>query len=339
MKKINIGIIGIGRIGKIHLKNMRLHFPEVNVVGVADIQYAAADFKQSFNDIYFTNDPTELLKLQDLEAVLICTPTSAHAAMIDLAIESGKSIFCEKPVDLSLHRTKELVEKATKNKVKMMLGFNRRFDPDFLEAYNQIQTNRIGKVQIVKITSRDPGLPPIEYIQNSGGLFMDMAIHDFDMARYMMGKEVVEVYAHGLALIDQAVADAGDIDTALTTLKFEDGTYAVIDNSRQAAFGYDQRIEIFGDQGMIQVENNQFNRNVISDKEGIHQSLPLGFFMDRYAASYVNEMKYFIDALINNAGLPVSGEDGLKATIIAVAAKKSVAEKRPIRIQEILDSL
>lgn len=339
MKKINIGIIGIGRIGKIHLKNMLMHFPEVNVVGVADIQYAEAGFKQLFPDIYFTNNPTELLQLPALEAVLICTPTSAHAAMIDLAIESGKSIFCEKPVDLSLQRTKELVEKATQHKVKMMLGFNRRFDPDFLEAFNKIQANRIGKVQIVKITSRDPGLPPMEYIQNSGGLFMDMAIHDFDMARYMMRKEVVEVYAQGLVLIDQAVANAGDIDTALTTLKFEDGTYAVIDNSRQAAFGYDQRIEIFGDQGMIQVENNQFNRNIISDKEGIHQALPLGFFMDRYAASYVNEMKYFIDALIHNTPLPVSGEDGLKATIIAVAAKKSVAEKRPIPIQEIMDSL
>jgi myo-inositol 2-dehydrogenase/D-chiro-inositol 1-dehydrogenase len=338
MKKVNIAIFGVGRIGKIHLKNL-LRFPGVNVVAVADTHYPADDFKKEFKEVFFSSNPEEVLALPTVEAVLICTPTSSHAAMIELALQSGKHIFCEKPVDLSLERTKALVDMANQSGVKLMLGFNRRFDPDFLQARKSIQAGRIGDIQIIKITSRDPGLPPLDYIKNSGGLFMDMAIHDFDMARYMMGKEVKEVYSRGLVLVDKQVGEVGDVDTALTTLIFEDDTYAVIDNSRKAIYGYDQRLEVFGNKGMIQVENNQHNRNIVSDAEGIHQSLPLDFFMDRYAASYLNEIQYFVDAISKNAPIPVSGDDGLKATIIAVAAKKSVLEGRPVAISEIAASL
>ena len=338
MKKVNIAIFGVGRIGKIHLKNL-LRFPGVNVVAVADTHYPADEFKKEFTNVFFSSHPEEVLALPEVEAVLICTPTSSHAAMIELALQSGKHIFCEKPVDLSLERTKALVEMANQSGVKLMLGFNRRFDPDFLQARKSIQDGRIGDIQIIKITSRDPGLPPLDYIKNSGGLFMDMAIHDFDMARYMMGKEVKEVYSRGLVLVDKQVGEVGDVDTALTTLIFEDDTYAVIDNSRKAIYGYDQRLEVFGNKGMIQVENNQHNRNVVFDADGIHHSLPLDFFMDRYAASYLNEMHYFIDAISKDAPIPVSGDDGLKATIIAVAAKKSVLEGRPVAISEISASL
>ena len=338
MKKVNIAIFGVGRIGKIHLKNL-LRFPGVNVVAVADTHYPADEFKKEFKEVFFSSNPEEVLALPTVEAVLICTPTSSHAAMIELALQSGKHIFCEKPVDLSLQRTKALVDMANQSGVKLMLGFNRRFDPDFLQARKSIQAGRIGDIQIIKITSRDPGLPPLDYIKNSGGLFMDMAIHDFDMARYMMGKEVKEVYSRGLVLVDKQVGEVGDVDTALTTLIFEDDTYAVIDNSRKAIYGYDQRLEVFGNKGMIQVENNQHNRNIVSDAEGIHQSLPLDFFMDRYAASYLNEIQYFVDAISKNTPIPVSGDDGLKATIIAVAAKKSVLEGRPVAISEIAASL
>ena len=338
MKKVNIAIFGVGRIGKIHLKNL-LRFPGVNVVAVADTHYPADEFKKEFKEVFFSSNPEEVLALPAVEAVLICTPTSSHAAMIELALQSGKHIFCEKPVDLSLERTKALVDMANQSGVKLMLGFNRRFDPDFLQARKSIQAGRIGDIQIIKITSRDPGLPPLDYIKNSGGLFMDMAIHDFDMARYMMGKEVKEVYSRGLVLVDKQVGEVGDVDTALTTLIFEDDTYAVIDNSRKAIYGYDQRLELFGNMGMIQVENNQHNRNIVSDAEGIHQSLPLDFFMDRYAASYLNEIQYFVDAISKNTPIPVSGDDGLKATIIAVAAKKSVLEGRPVAISEIAASL
>ena len=338
MKKVNIAIFGVGRIGKIHLKNL-LRFPGVNVVAVADTHYPADEFKKEFKEVFFSSNPEEVLALPAVEAVLICTPTSSHAAMIELALQSGKHIFCEKPVDLSLERTKTLVDMANQSGIKLMLGFNRRFDPDFLQARKSIQAGRIGDIQIVKITGRDPGLPPLDYIKNSGGLFMDMAIHDFDMARYMMGKEVKEVYSRGLVLVDKQVGEVGDIDTALTTVIFEDDTYAVIDNSRTAIYGYDQRLEVFGNKGMIQVENNQHNRNVVFDAEGIHLSLPLDFFMDRYAASYLNEIQYFVDAISKNTPIPVSGDDGLKATIIAVAAKKSVLEGRPVAISEITASL
>ena len=335
MKQINIALLGMGRIGKIHFNNIQQQFPGATVVAVADPQLSESFFKKQYGDVAFSKDPAEVIDRSDVDAVLICTPTSSHAGLLQKAIAAHKHIFCEKPMDLSLEKTMMLSEGAEEAGIKLMLGFNRRFDPDFMQARKSITEGKIGDVQIVKITSRDPGLPPVDYIKNSGGLFMDMAIHDFDMARYLMGKEVVEVFAKGLVIVDKAVGDAGDIDTALTTLIFEDGTYAVIDNSRKAVYGYDQRLEIFGNGGMIQVENNQHNRNVVFNAEGIHQALPLDFFMDRYAKSYLKEMEAFIEALSNDKAMPVGGPDALQATLIAVAAKRSMEEGRPVRLDEI----
>ncbi|MFN2439217.1 MAG: inositol 2-dehydrogenase [Chitinophagaceae bacterium] len=322
-------------MGKIHFRNINQYFSNASIVAVADPQYNHESFKKEFGNLFFSQNPEEAIAHADVNAVLVCTPTSSHAILVEAAARQGKHIFCEKPLDLSLQRTATLAKFVKDANVKLMLGFNRRFDPDFMQAKKTVSEERIGKVQIVKITSRDPGLPPIEYIKNSGGLFMDMAIHDFDMARYIMGKKVVEVYSKGLVLVDKEVESAGDVDTALTTLIFEDGTYAVIDNSRKAAYGYDQRLEIFGDGGMIQVNNNHHNTNVISDERGIHHALPLDFFMDRYARSYLKEMELFIDALVNDKDMPVSGEDGLQATLIAVAAKRSMQEGRPVKLSEI----
>jgi myo-inositol 2-dehydrogenase/D-chiro-inositol 1-dehydrogenase len=335
MKQVNIALLGMGRIGKIHFRNINQYFSNANIVAVADPQYDEQSFKKEYGEVFFTKNPEEAIAYKDVNAVLVCTPTSSHATLLEAAAKNGKNVFCEKPLDLSLQRTASLAKMVEDANVKLMLGFNRRFDPDFMQAKKTISEGRIGKVQIVKITSRDPGLPPIDYIINSGGLFMDMAIHDFDMARYIMGKKVVEVYSRGLVLVDKEVANAGDVDTALTTLIFEDGTYAVIDNSRKAAYGYDQRLEIFGDDGMIQVNNNHHNTNVISDKNGIHHALPLDFFMDRYAKSYLKEMELFIDAIVNDKEMPVGGEDGLEATLIAAAAKKSMQEGRPVKLSEI----
>ncbi len=285
MTQVNIALMGMGRIGKIHFKNIEQHFPDAKITAVADLQYDEALFKKQYGSIFFSKNPHEAMAQPGVNAVLICTPTNSHADLIEKAIASRKHIFCEKPMDLSLERTAALSEMAEEARIKLMLGFNRRFDPDFMEARKSVSEGKIGDVQIVKITSRDPGLPSIDYIKNSGGLFMDMAIHDFDMARYIMGKEVVEVFAKGLVVVDKAVEKAGDIDTALTTLIFEDGTYAVIDNSRKALYGYDQRLEIFGNGGMIQVDNNLHNHNVVYNEKGIHKALPLDFFMDRYAKS------------------------------------------------------
>ncbi|MEO5782339.1 MAG: inositol 2-dehydrogenase, partial [Ginsengibacter sp.] len=281
MKQVNIALLGMGRIGKIHFRNINQYFSNASIVAVADPQYDEQAFKKEYGNVFFTKNPGEAIAYKDVNAVLVCTPTSSHATLVEAAATQGKHTFCEKPLDLSLQRTASLAKMVKDANVKLMLGFNRRFDPDFMQAKKSISEGRIGKVQIVKITSRDPGLPPIDYIKNSGGLFMDMAIHDFDMARYIMGKKVVEVYSRGLVLVNKEVATAGDVDTALTTLIFEDGTYAVIDNSRKAAYGYDQRLEIFGDDGMIQVNNNHHNTNVISDEKGIHHALPLDFFLDR----------------------------------------------------------
>ncbi|MGI8580789.1 MAG: inositol 2-dehydrogenase [Chitinophagaceae bacterium] len=335
MKQVNIALLGMGRIGKIHFRNINQIFSNAAIVAVADPQYDEQSFKKEYGDVFFTKNPEEAIAYAEVNAVLVCTPTSSHATLVEAAAKKGKHIFCEKPLDLSLQRTAALVKIVKDANVKLMLGFNRRFDPDFMQAQKTVSEKRIGNVQIVKITSRDPGLPPIDYIKSSGGLFMDMAIHDFDMARYIMGKKVVEVYSKGLVLVDKEVTTAGDVDTALTTLIFEDGTYAVIDNSRKAAYGYDQRLEIFGDAGMIQVNNNHHNTNVISDEKGIHHALPLDFFMDRYAKSYLKEMELFIDALVNDKEMPVSGEDGLEATLIAIAAKNSMLEGRPVKLSEI----
>ena len=335
MKTIGIGLLGLGRIGKIHFKNISHYFPEARIVAVADPMHDAESFGREFGNIFFSKNEADVIDHPAVDAVLICSPTSAHAHSLTLALHRKKHIFCEKPMDLSLETTASLAALAKDTPVKLMIGFNRRFDPDFMKARETVAAGKVGNVQVVKITSRDPGLPPIDYIKNSGGLFMDMAIHDFDMARYMMNKEVVEVFAKGLVMVDKKVAEAGDIDTALTTLTFKDGTYAVIDNSRKAVYGYDQRIEVFGSGGMLQVENNQHNRNILFNETGIHQALPLDFFMDRYAESYLGEMKIFIDSILNDTPVPVTAEDALMASRIAVAAKLSVQEQRPVCMDEI----
>ncbi len=335
MKTIGIGLLGLGRIGKIHFKNIIHYFGQAAIVAVADPMQEQAAFQKAYGNIFFSKNEEDVIAHPDVDAVLICSPTSAHAKSLQLAMAHKKHIFCEKPMDLSLETTAALTELSIKSGVKLMMGFNRRFDPDFMKARETVAAGKVGKVQIVKITSRDPGLPPIDYIRNSGGLFMDMAIHDFDMARYMMNKNVVEVYAKGLVMVDEAVGRAGDIDTALTTLTFEDGTYAVIDNSRKAVYGYDQRIEVFGSGGMLQVENNQHNRNILYNETGIHQALPLDFFMDRYAESYLGEMQMFIDALVNDKPITVTAEDALAASRIAVAAKISMEEQRPVNLDEV----
>ncbi|MBX2921505.1 MAG: inositol 2-dehydrogenase [Chitinophagaceae bacterium] len=332
-KPVHIALIGLGRMGKIHLRHLLNAIPGASVAAVSDTLYIEDNFRNEFGNFLFTNHPTDAIARPEVDAVVICTPTSSHAALVEEAIEAGKHVFCEKPLDLSLEVTKKLLRKAEEAGLKLMVGFNRRFDPDFLQARQSTATGRIGNLQIIKITNRDPAIPPIEFIKTSGGMFMDFSIHDIDMARYIMNKKVVEVYAKGLVFMDKAVEEAGDIDTALITLTFEDGTYAVIDNSRKAVYGYDQRLEVFGDGGMIQVENNLYHRNIVFDSSGIHQALPLNSFTERYIQSYLKEMELFVDAVGNNTGLPVSHEDIIMATIIAYAARQSMKEGSPVSIR------
>ncbi|MCG8308058.1 MAG: inositol 2-dehydrogenase [Cytophagales bacterium] len=331
---MEIGIAGVGRIGKIHLENILQRFPDIDVTLVADPSEEAAAYVHEKN-LNFSYNYEDIVGNKEVDAVIVCSPTNTHADFVIDAAKAGKHIFCEKPLDLSLGRVKEVLDMVHHSGVKLMLGFNRRFDPNFLKIKSMVSSGKIGDPQILKITSRDPGPPPISYVKVSGGLFMDMAIHDFDMARYIMNKEVAEVYAKGAVLVDKAIGDAGDIDSALTTLVFEDGTMANIDNSRKAVYGYDQRLEVFGAEGMLKADNNFPDNHQYYGTEGIHGSLPLNFFLERYTTSYLNEMDAFFKAIKNNAEMPVSGDDGLEAMKIALAAKISIRENRPVSLNEI----
>jgi myo-inositol 2-dehydrogenase/D-chiro-inositol 1-dehydrogenase len=337
MKKLKLGVIGAGRIGKVHTATLVQSVPQAEVIAIADINSASANGLAKTYGItsVFTNY-MDVINHPDVEAVVICSPTDTHARYVVDAARAGKHIFCEKPVDLSLDVIKGAIEAAGTAGVKLMVGFNRRFDPNFLKIKQLVRDGKIGLPHILKITSRDPAPPPAEYSATSGGMFMDMTIHDFDMARYITGSEVVEVYTKASVLVDPAIGKAGDVDTAIITLTFENGALGVIDNSRKAVYGYDQRVEIFGSGGMVCADNNYPENHRYYSSEGVQGSLPLNFFMDRYIEAYANEMKIFCDAVINNLQLPVSGNDGLMSVAIALASKKSYLENRPVKLAEIL---
>jgi myo-inositol 2-dehydrogenase/D-chiro-inositol 1-dehydrogenase len=336
MKKIKVAVAGLGRIGKIHLKNLCRNFSEIEVVAVMDVFNESKLIADEFNIPVFVKDFDELLAVPDLDVVVICSPTDTHADYVVKAAKAGKQIFCEKPLDLSLDRVKEVLEIVNESGVKLMLGFNRRFDPEFKKIRQLVVNDAIGDPQIIKITSRDPGPPPVSYIKVSGGMFLDMTIHDFDMARYISGKQVKEVYAKGAVMVDPEIGKAGDIDTAIITLTFDDGTMAVIDNCRKAVYGYDQRLEVFGSKGMAQAENNFPNNHKLYTVSGVSGDLPLHFFLERYDASYNQEIREFIDALVSGSKMPVDGNDGLLSIAIGLAAKKSIQENRPVSLTEIL---
>lgn len=336
MKTVKLAIAGLGRIGKIHLKNLCRNFPEVDVVGVMDVLDESKNIADQFNVNYFVKTIHELIALPDLDGIVICSPTDTHADYVEKAAMAGKQIFCEKPLDLSLDRVQEVTAIVEQAGVRLMLGFNRRFDPEFKKIRELVVNGSIGEPQIVKITSRDPEPPPVEYVKTSGGIFLDMTIHDFDMARYISGKQVKEVYAKGAVMVDPEIGKAGDIDTASIILTFEDDTMAIIDNCRRAVYGYDQRLEVFGSKGMAQAENNFPNNHKLYTESGVSSDLPLHFFLERYDASYNQEMKEFIDALVSGGKMPVDGNDGLMSIAIGLAAKKSVKENRPVRISEII---
>ncbi|MGV8096091.1 MAG: inositol 2-dehydrogenase [Mangrovibacterium sp.] len=336
MEKINIGVAGLGRIGKIHLKNLSRNFPEVNVLGVMDVLEGSQEIAKEFNVPNFVRTFDELLAIEGLNAVAICSPTNTHADYVEKAARAGMNVFCEKPLDLSLTRLVEVLKVVEETGVKLMLGFNRRFDPEFKRIRELVESGSVGDPHIIKITSRDPAPPPVSYIRVSGGLFLDMTIHDFDMARYISGKKVREVFAKGTVLVDKAIGEAGDIDTALITIVFEDNTMAVIDNSRKAVYGYDQRLEVFGDKGMVRADNNFPNTHELYTEKGVSCDLPLYFFLERYDASYNREIKEFIEALSSGKEMPCSGVDGLMSLAIGLAAKKSLETNRPVRLDEIL---
>ena len=333
---LNIGLIGAGRIGKVHAKSIAMRIPDAKVVAVADIDLAAAqDVANSFGALVATEDYQVILQDPAINAIAICSPTNTHAQMIQEAAAAGKHIFCEKPIDHSLKKIDAALAAVDRADVKLMIGFNRRFDANFHKVREMVATGKIGQPHILRITSRDPAPPPIEYIKVSGGLFLDMTIHDFDMARYLLGSEIEEVYATGGVLVDSAIGTAGDIDTAVIILKFANGAIGTIDNSRQAVYGYDQRVEVFGSKGMVAVANNKPDTHVYANAEGVYSAKPQYFFLERYMDSYATEMREFVEAILNDAPPPVTGFDGRVPVVIGLAAQKSYLENRPVRLSEI----
>jgi myo-inositol 2-dehydrogenase/D-chiro-inositol 1-dehydrogenase len=335
-QKMRFAVLGVGRIGKIHAENLVRRIPGAAVTALADVfPDELRAVAQKLNVSRTFADYRRVLELPDVDAVAICTPTDTHYQMILDAAAARKHIFCEKPIDLSIEKIHAISAAVAESGIGLMVGFNRRFDPNFLKVHETVRAGKIGVPQVLKITSRDPAPPPEEYIRSSGGLFLDMTIHDFDMARYLMGSEVTEVYARAKVLVDPVFQKAGDWDTAIVVLGFESGAMGTIDNSRKAVYGYDQRVEVFGSEGMVMVKNNTPDSHLFLDRTGAHSSLPLHFFMDRYTDSYLNEMRTFVDSIRHGKAVPAGARDGLMAVRIGLAAKKSAAENRVVPLGEI----
>ena len=333
--KVRFAVLGLGRIGKIHSGNLAARISGAELVAVADVVPAELSVAGGrFPGAKAFADYREALALPEVDAVAICTPTDTHYQTILDAAAAGKHIFCEKPIDLAVDRIVRVMEETRKRGVELMVGFQRRFDASFRAAGEAVRAGKIGQPQILRITSRDPGPPPESYIRSSGGIFLDMTIHDFDMARYLMGSEVTAVHAQGRVLVDPVFERAGDWDTALVSLEFANGGLGAIDNSRKAIYGYDQRAEIFGSAGMIAAENHTPANTVCLDAEGVHLPKPLHFFLERYAGAYLSEMQEFVNAIAAGRPVPVGAEDGLRAVRIGLAATRSAREKRTVRVEE-----
>ncbi|MHA1525880.1 MAG: inositol 2-dehydrogenase [Promethearchaeota archaeon] len=337
VKKFVVGVIGAGRIGKIHIENLLHKVPGVRLKIVADIKLDSQlnQWADEMDIFKLTKEANEIFTDSEIDVVIIASSTDTHAEFIQKAAKAKKQIFCEKPIDTDLIRIKKALAIVKEEGVKLMVGFNRRFDHNFKRIHDAVVSGQIGIPQIIKITSRDPSPPPIEYIKISGGIFIDMTIHDWDMARFQAGSEVEEVYATGEVLVDPEIGKAGDIDTAVAVLKFKNGALGIIDNSRQAVYGYDQRVEVFGSKGCIIAENDTPNMVRIYTTENISTDKIPHFFLERYMESYAAELQSFFKCLQNDKEPSPSGDDGLQNVLVAMAAKKSFEEHRPVKISEI----
>jgi myo-inositol 2-dehydrogenase/D-chiro-inositol 1-dehydrogenase len=333
---VKIGLIGAGRIGRLHAEHLSTYIATTEIVMVADaFEDAARQCAQSYGIPHFTSDYREVLSHPDIQAVVICSPTDTHAQLITESAQTGKHIFCEKPIALDLPSIDQALAAVEQAGVKLQIGFNRRFDASYARVRQAVIHGEIGQPHLLHIFSYDPSPPPLEYIRTSGGLFVDMTIHDFDMARFLIGSEVEEVFAQADVMVDPAIGAAGDVDTAVIMLRFTNGVIGTISNSRQAAYGYDQRVELLGSIGAIHTENVYPNTAILSTAESVHRDLPQHFFLDRYSSSFTLEMMAFSDAIRNDTPPPVTGYDGRAPIVIALAAQRSLREHRPVRLSEV----
>lgn len=334
---LNLGIIGIGRIGKVHAQSITYHLKNAQVKAIADPQMndGIRQWAKELGVDACYEDYRQILADPQIDAVLVCSSTPTHADISIEAIRAGKHVFCEKPVSQDASKIVEVMCALEGAGLKFQVGFNRRFDHNFEAVRGAVASGAIGDLHIVKITSRDPDSPPIEYVKVSGGMFLDMTIHDFDMVRYLSGSDVTEVYVNAAVLVNPEIGRAGDVDTAIITMKLASGALAVIDNSRRAAYGYDQRAEVFGSKGQAAVSNDTASSVVISSENGVTGEKPLYFFLERYMDSFSKEVGMFVDAILNHTEVPVNVNDGLQPVLIALAAKKSMLENRPVKLSEI----
>lgn len=334
---VNVGIIGAGRIGRVHVESICTQVGNAQVKTLADpfMTEDTAAWAKEMGVENTTKDYKDILNDPQIDAVLICSSTDTHSPISVEAIEAGKHVFCEKPIDHDVQKIQEVVDALKKSRVKYQVGFNRRFDHNFEAVRDAVAAGKIGETQIIKVTSRDPEPPSAEYVKVSGGMFLDMTIHDFDMVRFLAGCDAEEVYVEAAVLVDPAIGEAGDVDTAVITLKMKNGAIAVIDNSRKAVYGYDQRAEVFGSKGMVATANDSASSAVISNADGVTGEKPLYFFLERYMAAYAKEIKCFIDAIEKDTDTPLGVMDGLEPVLMGLAAKKSLEEHRPVKISEI----
>ena len=331
---LRFGVLGAGRIGRVHSKAIA-STAGARLVAIADpVAKAAQDMADAYGCEIRTIDA--ICASTDIDAVVICTPTDTHSDLIEQFVRAGKAVFCEKPVDLSVKRVQDCLKVVAAEKGVLMVGFNRRFDPDFMAVKAAIDAGKIGKVEMVTISSRDPGAPPADYITRSGGIFRDMTIHDFDMARWLLGEEVETVQAAASVLTDPAIGKLGDFDSVNVILRTASGKQAVITNSRRAAYGYDQRIEVLGSLGAVSALNMAEANIEIADATGFHRPPLLNFFMSRYTAAYANEIAGFVATVTGKTATPTTGADGLAAIVLAEAALKSVAEGRTVKVSEVV---
>jgi len=334
-RKVKIAVIGTGRMGSVHSRNIARLIPEADLVAVCDIRLEVAQaVAEELGVRRVVKDYHELLADEEIEAVLIASSTDTHDFIMRDAAESGKHIFCEKPLALELEKVDPALEAVEKAGVKLQVGFNRRYDKSFQQVRQIVASGAIGRPCILRITNRDPDFPAMEFLRVSGGIFLDLSIHDFDMALFQLG-EVEEVYAIGGVLIKKELEEFGDLDTSIVTLKFKNGAIGAIDNSRKAVYGYDQRLEVFCSNGTALANNESENVAVRGNSEGFLSAKPPYFFMQRYAPCYVEEVRQFVECVRDDKPIPNSGRDGRAALVLGYAAWKSLRENRPVRISEI----
>jgi myo-inositol 2-dehydrogenase / D-chiro-inositol 1-dehydrogenase len=334
---LRVGVIGVGRIGRMHAELLARQVPGASVTLVHDVREETAREVADHLGVAAAADVDDLLTAPDVDAVAICTSTDTHADLLVAAARAGKAIFCEKPVSLDLGEVDRALAAVEEAGVPFQIGFNRRFDPGHAAVAAAVADGTVGEPHVVRISSRDPAPPPMGYVRASGGIFLDMTIHDFDMARFVTGSEVVEVFARGAVRIHAAFADADDVDTAVVMLTHANGCLTTIDNSRQAVYGYDQRVEVFGSAGMAASENPLAHAALVRTSAGTSAATLPYFYLERYVPSYLREWQAFVAAVSTGTTPPVTIPDARAPLVVGLAAWRSLRENRPVAVAEVDD--